>query len=100
MSPAPAKKDMIIVSTDYLTKWIEAKAVSSTKEADVERFIWRNNICWFGCPQSLVNFNGSQLIVKQITAFFSKYKIKQHMSTPRYPQGNGQLEASKKVILD
>ncbi|CAL9006556.1 unnamed protein product, partial [Prunus brigantina] len=28
------------------------------------------------------------------------YKIKQHLSTPRYPQGNGQAEASNKVILD
>ncbi|XP_020426547.1 uncharacterized protein LOC109950823 [Prunus persica] len=49
---------------------------------------------------SLVTDNGSQFIGKQITAFFAKYKIKQHLSTPRYPQGNGQAEASNKVILD
>ncbi|CAL8990807.1 unnamed protein product [Prunus brigantina] len=61
---------MMIVATDYFTKWIEAEALSSTKEAD------------------------------HITAFFAKYKIKQHLSTPRYPQGNGQAEASNKVILD
>ncbi|CAL2257058.1 unnamed protein product [Prunus armeniaca] len=70
---------MMIVATDCFTKWIEAKALSSTKEADVERFIWRNIICRFGCPQLL---------------------IKQHLSTPRYPQGNGQAKASNKVILD
>ncbi|CAL9019626.1 unnamed protein product [Prunus brigantina] len=69
LPPAPAKKEMMIVATDYFTKWIEAEALSSTKEAD-------------------------------ITAFFAKYKIKQHLSTPRYPQGNGQAEASNKVILD
>ncbi|XP_020415620.1 uncharacterized protein LOC109948104 [Prunus persica] len=50
--------------------------------------------------QSLVTDNGSQFIGKQITAFFAKYKIKQHLSTLRYPQGNGQAEASNKVILD
>ncbi|KAI5335001.1 hypothetical protein L3X38_025134 [Prunus dulcis] len=38
MPPAPAKKDMMIVATDYFTKWIEAAAISSTKEADVKRF--------------------------------------------------------------
>ncbi|KAI5351582.1 hypothetical protein L3X38_004473 [Prunus dulcis] len=97
---APAKKEMMIVTTKYFTKWIEAEALSSTKEADVERFIWRNIICWFGCPQSLVTNNGSQFIGKQITAFFAKYKIKKHLSTPRYPQGNGQAKASNKVILD
>ncbi|KAI5336927.1 hypothetical protein L3X38_016196 [Prunus dulcis] len=100
LPPAPAKKEMMIVATDYFTKWIEAETLSSTKEADVERFIWRNIICRFGCPQSLVTDNGSQFIGKQITAFFAKYKIKQHLSTPRYPQGNGQVEASNKIILD
>ncbi|KAI5312418.1 hypothetical protein L3X38_041591 [Prunus dulcis] len=58
LPPAPAKKEMMIVATDYFTKWIEAEALSSTKEADVERFIWRNIICRFGCPQSLVTDNG------------------------------------------
>ncbi|CAL2259758.1 unnamed protein product [Prunus armeniaca] len=39
MPTAPANKEMMIVATDYFTKWIEAEALSSTKEADVERFI-------------------------------------------------------------
>ncbi|XP_008245026.1 PREDICTED: uncharacterized protein K02A2.6-like [Prunus mume] len=95
MSSAPTKKDMMIVTTDYFTKWIEAEVLSSTKEV-----VWKNIICRFGCPQKLVTDNGSQFIGKQITAFFAKYKIKQHLSTPRYPQGNGQAEASNKVILD
>ncbi|CAL2254387.1 unnamed protein product [Prunus armeniaca] len=80
---APAKKEMMIVATDYFTKWIEAEALSFTKEAD-----------------SLVTDNGSQFIGKQITVFFKKYGIKQHLSTPRYPQGNGQAVASNKIILD
>ena len=54
LPPVPAKKNMMIVPTDYFTKWIEAETLSSIKEADVERFIWRNIICRFGCPQSLV----------------------------------------------
>ncbi|KAI5338180.1 hypothetical protein L3X38_017451 [Prunus dulcis] len=36
MPMTPAKKEMMIVATDYFTKWIEAKTLSSTKEADVE----------------------------------------------------------------
>ncbi|CAL2256824.1 unnamed protein product [Prunus armeniaca] len=59
---APANKDMMIDATDYFIKWIEAEALSSTKE------MWRNIICQFGCPQSLVTNNGSQFISKQITA--------------------------------
>ncbi|CAL2259684.1 unnamed protein product [Prunus armeniaca] len=100
MPTAPANKEMMIVATDYFTKWIEAEALSSTKETDVERFIWKNIICRFGCPQSIVTDNGTQFVGRQITAFFAKYGIKQHPSTPRYPQGNGQAEASNKIVLN
>ena len=37
---------------------------------------------------------------KDLVKFFEKYGIKQHMSTPRYPKGNGHAEASNKSILD
>ncbi|XP_020421514.1 uncharacterized protein LOC109949767 [Prunus persica] len=50
-------------------------------------------------PQNITD-NGSQFIGKQITAFYKRYGIKQHLSTPIYPQGNGQAEASNKIILD
>ncbi|BFG30100.1 hypothetical protein CerSpe_163740 [Prunus speciosa] len=36
---AHAKNEMMIVVTDYFTKWMEPKAQSSTKEADMDRFI-------------------------------------------------------------
>ncbi|CAL9018642.1 unnamed protein product [Prunus brigantina] len=52
LPPAPAKKDMMIVATDYFTKWIEAEALSSTKEANVERFIRRKIICRFGSTRN------------------------------------------------
>ncbi|CAL2259781.1 unnamed protein product [Prunus armeniaca] len=57
----------MIVATDYFTKWIEVEALFSIKEADVVRFIWRNIICRFGCPQSLATDNNSQSIGRQIT---------------------------------
>ncbi|CAL2246249.1 unnamed protein product [Prunus armeniaca] len=91
---------MIIVATDYFTKWIKAEALSSTKEANVEQFIWKNIICIFGWPQLIVIDNGTQFVGRQTTAFLVKYGIKQHLSTPRYPQGKGQAEASNKIALD
>ncbi|BFG30870.1 hypothetical protein CerSpe_171440 [Prunus speciosa] len=57
MLTAPANKEMMIVATYYFTKWIEAEALSSTKEADVEQFIWKNIIRQFGCPQLIVTDN-------------------------------------------
>ena len=36
---APAQKKLLLVATDYFSKWIEADAFSSIKERDVTRFI-------------------------------------------------------------
>ncbi|KAM2258494.1 hypothetical protein ACFX1S_003574 [Malus domestica] len=91
---------MTIVTTDYFTKWVEAEPMTTMAQTDIERFIWRNIICRFGIPQSIVKDNVQQFVGKDLAKFFQKYGIKWHMSTPRYPQGNGQAEASNKMILD
>ncbi|XP_074323239.1 uncharacterized protein LOC141660175 [Apium graveolens] len=44
--------------------------------------------------------NGSQFISDKIEAFCRKYNINLVKSTPRYPQANGQAEASNKVIIN
>ena len=36
---APAKKKLLLVATDYFSKWIEADAYASIKDRDVTRFI-------------------------------------------------------------
>ncbi|KAI5343737.1 hypothetical protein L3X38_011613 [Prunus dulcis] len=94
MPNAPAKKEMMIVATDYFTKWIEAEALSSTKEVDVERFIWKNIICRFRCSQSIVKENGTHIMGRQISAFFAKYDIKQHLSNLRYSKSTGKTPFS------
>ena len=36
---APAQKKLLLVTTDYFSKWIEADAFSSIKDRDVTQFI-------------------------------------------------------------
>ena len=55
---APAQKKLLLVATDYFSKWIEADAFSSIKDRDVTRFIWKNIVCLFGTPRSIVSNNG------------------------------------------
>ncbi|XP_070662277.1 uncharacterized protein [Malus domestica] len=54
----------------------------------------------FSIPHSIITNNGPHFVGKDLAKFFEKYGIKQHMSTPRYSQGNGQAKASNKTILD
>ncbi|KAM2515665.1 hypothetical protein ACFX1W_027886 [Malus domestica] len=89
MPPAIRGRGMMIVATDYFTKWVEAEPKTTITQTNIEHFIWRNIICRFGIPQSIVTDNGRQFLGQDVVKFFQKYNIKQHMSMLRYPQGGG-----------
>ena len=96
---APAQKKLLLVATDYFSKWIEADAFSSIKDRDVTRFIWKNIVCRFSIPRSIVSDNGSQFDCRVYRDFCQELKIKNLYSTSRYPQSNGQAEAFNKTLL-
>ena len=96
---APAQKKLLLVVTNYFSKWIKADAFTSIKDRDVTRFIWKNIVCWFGIPRSIVSDNGLQFDNRVYRDFFQELKIRNLYSTPRYPQSNGQAEASNKTLL-
>ena len=96
---ALAQKKLLLVATDYFSKWIEVEAFASIKDNDVTRFIWKNIVCRFGIPRSIISDNGPQFDSRAYKNFFQELKIKNLYSTPRYPQSNGQAEASNKTLL-
>ena len=96
---APAQNKLLSVATDYFSKWIEDEAFSSIKDRDVTQFIWKNIVCRFGIPRSIVFDNGPQFDSRVYRNFCQELKIKNLYSTPRYPQSNGLAEASNKTLL-
>ena len=96
---APAQKKLLLVATDYFSKWIEANAFASIIDRDVTRFIWKNIVCRFGIPILIVSDNRPQFDSRVYRDFFQELKIRNLYSTPRYPQSNGQAEASNKTLL-
>nr|GEX25657.1 reverse transcriptase domain-containing protein [Tanacetum cinerariifolium] len=56
----PDKVKILIVSMDYFTKWIEAKAVETITGNQVKKFVWDNIMCCFGLPGEIVLDNGKQ----------------------------------------
>ena len=63
MGPFPTairRLKFLVVSINYFTKWVEAKALATTMEKNVRSFIWRNIICRYGIPRVLVSDNGKQ----------------------------------------
>ena len=55
---APAQKKLLLVATDYFNKLIEAEAFASIKDKEVIQFMWKNIVCRFEIPQSIVTDNG------------------------------------------
>ena len=54
-----AQKKFLIVAVDHFTKWVEVEAVSTIMEARIQHFFWREVICRFGIPHTLITDNGN-----------------------------------------
>ena len=52
----------IIVATDYLTKWPEAKAVPAANAQEAANFIYEDIICRHGCPTYLLSDRGRHFL--------------------------------------
>ncbi|XP_058208193.1 uncharacterized protein LOC131321207 [Rhododendron vialii] len=79
-------------------EWVEAEPLVTTTEADVRRFVWKNIVTRFGVPYAIVSDNGSQFVGKELTGLCAEFGIRFFNSTPSYPQGNGQAEATNKTV--
>jgi hypothetical protein len=97
---APGNRQWLIVAMDYFTKLIEAEPLVHIMDADSKRFVWKNIITRFGIPWVLMSENGTQFESGPFRAFCEQYGIRNHFSTPAYPQGNGQAESSNKTLLN
>lgn len=64
----------------------------------VSNFI-RDIICRFGIPKRIRSDNGTPFINSNVRELCEKYGVDHVKSTPYYPQGNGQAEATNKTLM-
>ena len=46
-----------VVVVDYFTKWVEAKALASIMPAKIKEFVYKNIVCRYGVPYTIVSDN-------------------------------------------
>ena len=90
---------LLVVGIDYFTKWVEAEALATITEKNIRSFVWRNIIRRYGIPKVLVSDNGKQFDNSAFRDFCSELGIKNHYSSPAYPQENGQVEVTNRSLL-
>ena len=102
MGPFPTvlrQLKFLVVGIDYFTKWVEAEALATIIEKNIQGFVWRCIICRFGIPKVLVSDNGKQFDNDSFRDFCSQLGIRNHYSSPSHPQANGQVEVTNRSLL-
>jgi hypothetical protein len=89
----------IIVTTEYLTKWAEAKAVKVDDAKATATFLYENVITRFGCPKILISDRGKHFLNEAIENMASLFQINHRKTTPYHPQTNGQTERVNQTLV-
>ena len=88
-----------MVATEYFSKWVKAIPFRKTTGAVVANFICEHIIIRFGIPYKIISDNGTPFVNKSVREILEHYRIKHRRSTHYYPQGNGQAEATNRMLL-
>ena len=102
INPLPLGKSRVkflLVAIDYFIKWVEAEALATITEARIQNFVWKNIICRFGIPLTIISDNGRQFDSQGFRNFCSGLGIKNQYSSPRHPQVNGQTEVTNQTLV-
>ena len=65
----------IVVATDYLTKWPEARALPNAKASSVVSFFYEDIICRHGCPKKLLTDRGTHFVNKMLDSLCNELEV-------------------------
>nr|GEW33723.1 reverse transcriptase domain-containing protein [Tanacetum cinerariifolium] len=94
----PGKVKFLIVTMDYFTMWIEAKAVATITDGQVKKFVWDNIVCRFGVPGEIILDNGKQFADNPFKDWCNKLNITQHFASVKHPESNGLVERANRSL--
>nr|GEU97307.1 reverse transcriptase domain-containing protein [Tanacetum cinerariifolium] len=95
MGPFPSSKGnkYILVAVDYLSKWVEAKALPTNNVRVVVKFL-KSLFSRFGIPRAIISDCGTHFCNDQFTRVMIKYGVTHRLATAYHPQTSGQVEVS------
>ena len=89
----------ILMATEYFTKWAEAVPLRKATGGVVANFIKENIIVRFGELHRIISDNGTLFVNSDVRKMLEFYQVKHHRSSPYYPQGNRQADATNKILI-
>nr|GEX23937.1 reverse transcriptase domain-containing protein [Tanacetum cinerariifolium] len=99
MGPFPSSKEnkYILVVVDYLSKWVEAKALPTNNARVVVKFL-KSLFFHFGTPKAIISDRGTHFCKDQFARIMSKYGVTHSLSTAYHPQTSGQVEVTNRGL--
>nr|GEU45014.1 reverse transcriptase domain-containing protein [Tanacetum cinerariifolium] len=87
----------ILVAINYLSKWVEAKALLTNDARVVCKFL-KNLFARFETPRAIISDQGTHFYNDQFTKVMLKYDVTRRLATPYHPKTSGQVEVSNRGL--
>nr|GEU33650.1 reverse transcriptase domain-containing protein [Tanacetum cinerariifolium] len=99
MRPFPSSQGnrYILVAVDYLSKWVEAKALPINDARVVVKFL-KSLFARFGTPRAIISDHETHFCNDEFAKVMSKYGVTHRLATAYHPQTSGQVEVSNRGL--
>nr|GEY65414.1 reverse transcriptase domain-containing protein [Tanacetum cinerariifolium] len=99
MGPFPSSRGnkYVLLAVDYLSKWVEAKALPTNDSRVVCKFL-KNLFARFGAPRAIISDRGTYFCNDQFTKVMQN-GVTHRLATPYHPQTSGQVEVSNRGLI-
>nr|GEX26636.1 reverse transcriptase domain-containing protein [Tanacetum cinerariifolium] len=81
----------ILVAVDYLSKWVEAKALPTNDAQVICKFL-KSLFARFGTPHAIISERGTHFCNDQFAKIMLKYGATHRLATAYHPQTSGQVK--------
>ncbi|GJW66363.1 reverse transcriptase domain-containing protein [Tanacetum coccineum] len=95
--PSSRGNKYILVAVDYLSKWVEAKALPTNDARVVCKFL-KSLFARFGAPRAIISDRGTHFCNDQFAKIMLKYGVTHRLSTTYHPKTSGQVEVSNRGL--
>nr|GEV38861.1 reverse transcriptase domain-containing protein [Tanacetum cinerariifolium] len=87
----------ILVAVDYLSKWVETKALPINDARVVCKFL-KNLFARFRTLRAIISDRGTHFCNDQFAKVMQKFGVTHCLATPYHPQTSGQVEVSNRLL--